>query len=112
MTKENIKQWIDNGPQEAKPLTEEEKKIMEEFFEEEIQHAMDIIADLVPYDTPNYDEVLRRMAEQYVREINDPNSELNRAVRWNDKFDGLEHYVEIDFGKFLKDGGGLACHNQ
>ena len=35
MTEENFKQWLENGTQEAKPLTEEEKKIMDDFFETE-----------------------------------------------------------------------------
>lgn len=40
-------------------MTQEEREI-------EIEHAIDILCDIVPYDTPNYWTVVREMAECYV----------------------------------------------
>ena len=34
--------------------------------EERIQHAMDFLCDMFPYDDPNYIELLREAAENYV----------------------------------------------
>lgn len=55
---------------------------------------MDILADCIPYDDPNYHENLRKAAEQYVKDSWDPNSELNRICREHDE--ALEA-GEIDF---------------
>lgn len=40
-------------------MTQEEREIA-------IEHTMDIVSDLVPYDTPNYWDVVRKMAEEIV----------------------------------------------
>jgi hypothetical protein len=45
-------------------MTPEEKEL-------EIQHAMAHLSDLIPYDDPEYDEKLRRMAEAAVRPWDD-----------------------------------------
>ena len=34
--------------------------------EERIQHAMDFLSDMIPYDDPNYFEYLKEAAENYV----------------------------------------------
>lgn len=40
-------------------MTKEEREMA-------IEHTMDIVSDLVPYDTPNYWEKVREMAESIV----------------------------------------------
>ena len=54
-----------------------------EEFEAEVQGTIDLICDCVPYDTPNYHEEVRRLAEDIVRELHDPDSETNRIARDN-----------------------------
>ena len=44
-----------------------------EFTEQEIDFAMEMIRDLIPYDTPNYAKRLREMAIGCLRAENDPN---------------------------------------
>lgn len=44
-----------------------------EFTEEEIDFTMEMIRDLIPYDTPNYAKKLREMAIGCLRAENDPN---------------------------------------
>jgi hypothetical protein len=34
--------------------------------EQRIQHAMDFLCDIIPWDTPNYEEELRKAAESYI----------------------------------------------
>lgn len=34
--------------------------------EERIQHAMDFLCDIIPHETPNYEEDLRKAAELYI----------------------------------------------
>ena len=34
--------------------------------EERIQHAMDFLCDIIPYETSNYEEELRKAAELYI----------------------------------------------
>ena len=34
--------------------------------EQIIQHAMDFLCDIIPWNTPNYEEELRKAAESYV----------------------------------------------
>ena len=34
--------------------------------EQRIQHAMDFLCDIIPWNTPNYEEELRKAAESYV----------------------------------------------
>ena len=60
----------------------------QEEFEAEVLNTMCIICDCIPYDTPNYREVVRRRAEEIVRELNDPDSETNRIAR---EHDAIEH---------------------
>ena len=55
-----------------------------EEFEAEVQNTMCIICDCVPYDTPDYNEEVRRRAEGIVLELNDPDSETNRIAREHD----------------------------
>lgn len=31
-----------------------------------VQHAMDFLCDIIPYETPNYEEALRKAAELYI----------------------------------------------
>lgn len=38
-------------------------------FEIEVQHAMDMLCDCIPYDDPDYHNKLRKMAEGAVRNI-------------------------------------------
>lgn len=45
----------------------------EEKRELEIVHAMSMLSDLIPYDDPDYQGKLRRMAEGVVGMENDPN---------------------------------------
>ena len=40
-------------------MTQEEREIA-------IEHTMGIVSDLVPYDTPNYWDAVRKMAEEIV----------------------------------------------
>lgn len=44
-----------------------------EFTEEEIDFTMEMIRDLIPYDTPNYMQKVREMAIGCLRAENDPN---------------------------------------
>ena len=44
-----------------------------EFTEEEIDFTMEMIRDLIPYDTPNYAQRLRETAISCLRAENDPN---------------------------------------
>ena len=44
-----------------------------EFTEEEIDFAMEMIRDLIPYDTPHYEQRLREMAIGCLRAEKDPN---------------------------------------
>ena len=44
-----------------------------EFTEEEIDFTMEMIRELIPYDTPNYAKKLREMAIGCLRAENDPN---------------------------------------
>ena len=41
-------------------------KDMDRNKEERIQHAMDFLCDMIPWDTPNYEEELRKAAESYI----------------------------------------------
>ena len=34
--------------------------------EQRIQHAMDFLCDIIPWNTPNYEEELRKAAEVFV----------------------------------------------
>ena len=34
--------------------------------EQRIQHAMDFLCDIIPWNTPNYEEALRNAAEHYI----------------------------------------------
>jgi len=43
-----------------------------EFTEEEIDFTMEMIRDLIPYDTPNYTQRLREMAIGCLRTERDP----------------------------------------
>ena len=90
MSHEEFQKWINEGPKEIPGAIEE----AEATFNMEVEHAMDILADCIPYDDPNYHENLRKAAEQYVKESWDPNSELNRICREHDQ--ALEA-GEIDF---------------
>lgn len=47
--------------------------IKTEFTEEEIDFTMEMIRDLIPYDTPNYMQKVREMAIGCLRAENDPN---------------------------------------
>lgn len=44
-----------------------------EFTEEEIDFTMEMIRDLIPYDTPNFNQKLREMAIGCLRAEHDPN---------------------------------------
>lgn len=44
-----------------------------EFTEEEIDFTMEMIRDLLPYDTPNFNQKLREMAIGCLRAERDPN---------------------------------------
>ena len=39
---------------------------VEDNREQRIQHAMDFLCDIIPWNTPNYEEELRKAAESYV----------------------------------------------
>lgn len=54
-------------------------------FEMEVQHAMSMLCDCVPYDDPDYHSKLRKMAEGAVRDMHDPNSGYNQMCREHDK---------------------------
>jgi len=54
-------------------MTKEEKEL-------EIQHAMVHLSDLIPYDDPEYDEKLRRMAEAAVRPWDDEMIEQSKEL--------------------------------
>jgi hypothetical protein len=56
-----------------------------EDFNIEVEHAMDILSDCIPYNDQNYLEHLRQMAEQYVKDCHDPNSELNKICGKHDE---------------------------
>ena len=43
------------------------------FTKEEIDFAMEMIRDLIPYDTPHYEQRLREMAIGCLEAENDPN---------------------------------------
>lgn len=43
-----------------------------EFTEEEIDFTMELLRDLVPYDTPNFEQKLREMAIGCLRTERDP----------------------------------------
>lgn len=90
MSHEEFKKWIENGPIESKGTIEE----AEATFNMEVEHAMDVLADCIPYSDPNYHENLRKAAEQYVKDSWDPNSELNRICREHDK---MLEAGEIDY---------------
>lgn len=60
----------------------------------EIQYAMLHMSDLIPYDDPDYDNKLRKMAESYVNDLHNPDSELNRISKEHDRM--LEE-GKIDF---------------
>ena len=81
MNHEEFKKWIENGPKERANAIEE----AEATFNMEVEHAMDILADCIPYSDPNYNARLRQAAEQYVKDCWDPNSELNRICRAHDE---------------------------
>ena len=44
-----------------------------EFTEEEIDFTMEMIRDLIPYDTPNFKQKLKEMAIGCLRAEHDPN---------------------------------------
>lgn len=54
-------------------------------FEMEVQHAMEMLCDCVPYDDPDYHSKLRNMAEGAVRDMYDPNSSYNQMCKEHDK---------------------------
>ena len=44
-----------------------------EFAEEEIDFTMELLRDLIPYNTPNFEQKLREMAIGCLRTERDPN---------------------------------------
>lgn len=81
MSHEEFLKWIENCPKERKNSIEE----AEATFNIDVEHAMDHLADCVPYGDPHYHENLRMIAENYVKEMWDPNSQLNKICRAHEK---------------------------
>ena len=81
MSHEELLKWIENGPTKSKITIEE----AEATFNMEVEHAMEHLADCVPYGDPHYHENLRKIAENYVKELWDPNSKLNQICRTHDQ---------------------------
>lgn len=52
----------------------------EDYIDEFIRHG----SDLIPYNTPNYDEVLLERANKYADEMLNPNSKLDKLCEWHD----------------------------
>jgi hypothetical protein len=77
MGHEEFQKWIEETQFECKRSIED--------FNMEVEHAMDILADCIPYDDPNYLEHLRQMSEQCVKDCWDPNSELNKICGKHDE---------------------------
>lgn len=48
-----------------------------------IMHNMDILSDIIPYSSPNYNSELRKLAELCYDNKND--SELDGLCKWHDK---------------------------
>lgn len=59
-----------------------------------IDYAIRQCSDLIPYDDPDYDEKLLRLAKSYVKEELNPDSELNKLCAYHDKY----FLEEPDFG--------------
>ena len=68
---------------------------MNDLDEIEVQHTMDIIADMVPYNTPNYWEVVRSQAEAIVRDMNKQCHETDWMVEAHDKW--IEEHNDLPF---------------
>ena len=81
MSHEEFQKWINEGPREIPCAIEE----AEATFNIEVEHAMGHLADCVPYGDPNYHENLRKIAENYVKQMWDPNSQLNQICRAHDQ---------------------------
>ena len=72
---------------------------MAEFTEEEIDFAMEMIRDLIPYDTSNYAKKLREMAIGCLRAENNPNlislcEEHDRMLE-NGELDDYYHIKDV-----------------
>ena len=52
----------------------------EDYIDEFIRHG----SDLIPYNTPNYDEVLLERANKYADEMLNPDSKLEKLCEWHD----------------------------
>ena len=70
-----------------------------EFTEEEIDFAMEMIRDLIPYDAPNYAQRLREMAIGCLQAENDPNlislcEEHDRMLE-NGELDDYYHIKDV-----------------
>lgn len=70
-----------------------------EFTEQEIDFAMEMIRDLIPYDTPNYAKKLREMAIGCLQAENDPNlislcEEHDRMLE-NGELDDYYHIKDV-----------------
>lgn len=69
------------------------------FTEEEIDFAMEMIRDLIPYDTPNYMQKVREMAIGCLQAENDPNlislcEEHDRMLE-NGELDDYYHIKDV-----------------
>ena len=51
----------------------------------EIQHTMDILADMIPYDDPEYSSKLRQLAEHTVEQMNNPSYEMQWIIEEHDR---------------------------
>jgi hypothetical protein len=62
--------------------------LSEEDFNAEVEHAISIACDLVPYDSPNYDDEVVRLAIAYVQCLYDPDF-ISMAKAHEMAFDAL-----------------------
>lgn len=57
-------------------MTQEDKEAI-------IEHNMDILADIIPYSSPNYNSKLRELAELCYENKSD--GELDELCKWHDE---------------------------
>ena len=74
--------------------------LTEEDFNTEVEHAISIACDLVPYDDPNYDDEVVHLAIAYVQSLYDPDF-ITMAKAHEMAFDALckEHDEMLERGE-------------
>lgn len=57
---------------------------MNEDFEIRVEHTIDLVSDLIPYNDPNYEREVKELAESIVLSEMSPDPSLNKIIEDHD----------------------------